>query len=96
MFEISERGDVEFVKRSDSTFIVYEKVRSTDPRLKPYRTWMDNVGTTADGSKTLKELFEGQKIYDFPKPVSLLKHLLSIGAPGDDDDFVLDFFAGSC
>jgi adenine-specific DNA-methyltransferase len=96
MLEISERGDVEFVKRSNSTFIVYEKIRSTDPRLKPYRTWMDNVGTTADGSKTLKELFEGQKIYDFPKPVSLLKHLLSIGSPGDDDDFILDFFAGSC
>jgi adenine-specific DNA-methyltransferase len=96
MLEISERGDVEFVKRSDGTFIVYEKIRSTDPRLKPYRTWMDNVGTTADGSKTLKELFEGQKIYDFPKPVNLLKHLLSIGSPGDDDDFVLDFFAGSC
>ena len=96
MLEISDRGNVEFEKRSDGTFIVYEKIRSTDPRLKPYRTWMDNVGTTADGSKTLKELFEGQKIYDFPKPVSILKHLLSIGSSGDDDELILDFFAGSC
>lgn len=44
----------------------------------------------------LKELFEGQNIYDFPKPVSLLKHLLSIGTLGDDDEIVFDFFAGSC
>lgn len=53
------------------------------------------MGTTADGSKTVKELFDGHKVYDFPKPVKLIKHLLSIGT-SEKEEIVLDFFAGSC
>ncbi len=95
MFEIVGRKDAEFVRRPNGTYIVYEKIRSTDPRDKPFRTWLTNVGTTADGSKTVKELFDGRKIYDFPKPVDLLKLLVSMGTIGTDD-IILDFFAGSC
>jgi adenine-specific DNA-methyltransferase len=94
MFDIVERGDAEFVKRPDGTYKVYEKIRSTDPRAKPYRTWMTDVGTTADGSKTVKELFDGRQVFSYPKPVKLLKHLIEMVAV-DDGDIVLDFFAGS-
>ena len=95
MFEIVERGDAEFVKRSDGTYIVYEKIRSTDSRFKPFRTWLTDIGTTADGSKEVKGLFEDRKVYDFPKPITLIKYLISIGTTSSDD-IVLDFFAGSC
>jgi adenine-specific DNA-methyltransferase len=95
MLDVVKRGEVEFVKRPDGTYVVHEKIRTTDPRYKPYRTWLADVGTTADGSKTVKELFDGQKVYDFPKPVQSLKHLVSIGT-SDDEDIVVDFFAGSC
>ncbi len=95
MMNIVHRGDVEFVKRPDGTYIAYEKVRSTDPRTKPYRTWLLKVGTTADGSKCVKELFHGLSIYDFPKPVELVRALIEMGTVGDSD-LVLDFFAGSC
>ncbi len=94
MFDIVERGDADFVKRPDGIYKVYEKIRSTDPRDKPYRTWMTDVGTTADGSKMVKELFDGKQVYSFPKPVKLLKHLIEMAAV-EDDDIVLDFFAGS-
>ena len=87
-------GNVEFVKRNNGTYVVYEKIRSTDPRSKPFRTWMTGVGTTADGSKLVKELFDGNKIFDFPKPVELLKTLVELGCI-DDDTIILDFFAGS-
>lgn len=95
MFEIVERGDVEYVERADGTFTVYEKIRSEDPRSKPYRTWLTDVGATADGSKTVKEIFYGKKVYNFPKPVDLIKRLLEMGTTGNDD-LILDFFAGSC
>lgn len=95
MFSIVERGDAEFVKRSDRTYTVYEKIRSTDPRFKPFRTWLTDVGTTADGSKNVKELFNDRKVYDFPKPTDLIKYLISIGTTSSDD-ISLDFFAGSC
>ncbi|PKL69881.1 MAG: site-specific DNA-methyltransferase [Methanomicrobiales archaeon HGW-Methanomicrobiales-1] len=95
LLALVEKGDVEFEKRPDGTYIAYEKIRSTDPRFKPYRTWLTDIGTTADGSKELKKIFDGKKVYDFPKPVSLLTNLLSIGS-NEEDDIILDFFAGSC
>jgi adenine-specific DNA-methyltransferase len=94
MLSIVERGDVEYSKRADGSFIVYEKIRSADPRFKPYRTWLTEVGTTADGSKEVKDLFDGRKLYDYPKPVALLRHLVRMGTVGDAG-IVLDFFAGS-
>jgi adenine-specific DNA-methyltransferase len=95
MLDIVERSDVDFVQRPDGTYIVYEKIRLTDPRSKPYRTWLLDVGTTADGSKAVKNLFDGKKVYDFPKPVELVKRLIEMGTI-NDDDIVMDFFAGSC
>lgn len=94
LLEIIKQGNAEFVKREDGTFTVYEKIRDQDPREKPYRTFLTDTGTTADGSKTVKELFGGKNVFDFPKPVDLIKHLLKVGLR-DDDDIVLDFFSGS-
>lgn len=95
MSEFVARGDLLFDPRNDGTYIVYEKIRSTEPRTKPYRSILTGVGTTADGSKTVKELFDGAKVFDFPKPLDLLKSLIKIGT-NSPDDIVLDFFAGSC
>lgn len=95
MFAAVKRGDCDFVRRDDSTYIVYEKTRSTDPRNKPYRTWLTGVGTTADGSKTVRDLFDNQKVFDFAKPVPLIRSLTSMGTLGEED-LILDFFAGSC
>ncbi len=56
-------------------------------------TIWDDVGTTTEGTKEVMQLFEGQKIFDFPKPVFLIKRILQIStAP---NDLILDFFAGS-
>ncbi len=43
--------------------------------------------------KGFKELFNNKKIYDYPKPINLIKHLLKIGS--SKDSIILDFFAGS-
>lgn len=95
MLDIVTRGDVEFEKRPNGTYIAYEKIRSTDPRQKPFRSWLNEVGTTADGSKAIKELFDDKKVFDFPKPLALIKQLLTIGSGKDDEEIILDFFCGS-
>ena len=95
MKKIVDDEDAEFVKREDETYIVYEKIRSTDPRAKPYRTWLKDVDTTADGSKEVKDLFDDKKVFSFPKPLVLSKTILKIGLNDNDDDIILDFFAGS-
>jgi adenine-specific DNA-methyltransferase len=61
----------------------------------PANLWNhENTGTTDQGSKILEELF-GLKIFDFPKPPSLIKRMMGIGTQPNDNEIVLDFFAGS-
>ena len=54
----------------------------------------DSVGMTQDGTKEITELF-GTKIFSFPKPVGLIKHLIGIATTRNNNAIVLDFFAGS-
>ena len=50
-------------------------------------------GRNRDGTIELAELL-GPKVFTNPKPIKLIRHLLSIGAK-DEDALVIDFFAGS-
>ena len=95
MTKLVEDNDVLFEPRADGTYVAYEKIRTAGPRYKAHRTLFTDVGTVAEGTATLKELFGGKSPFDFPKPVSLMKRLLQIGA-SEEDSIVLDFFAGSC
>jgi len=51
-----------------------------------------NVDTNEGASSELEILLKG-KYFDFPKPVSLIKHLINFCTL--NDDIILDFFAGS-
>ena len=93
MMALATGGDLIFEPRSDGTFIVYEKIRSADPRLIPYRSILSDVGVNADGTRVLKEMF-GKKVFESPKPIKLIAHLVSLVAT-DDEDIVLDSYAGS-
>ncbi|GAA8473962.1 site-specific DNA-methyltransferase [Helicobacter pylori] len=56
----------------------------------------DNVGTNETASKELLKLFDDNKIFNFNKPVSLIKYLISICSNNTNKgDIILDFFAGS-
>lgn len=55
---------------------------------------LDGVASNSDGTKDLKTLFpEVKKVFSYPKPVKLIKHLLKI--VDNKNAIVLDFFAGS-
>jgi adenine-specific DNA-methyltransferase len=78
-----------------------------EPRLKKFISEMEggmipksllknqDVGGTSVGRNDLRELFEdvSGSVFDNPKPVSLMLHLLKIAT--HKDSLVLDFFAGS-
>ena len=49
---------------------------------------------TQQGTADLVELF-GESVIQFPKPVALLKKLISMGSNGNQGHIILDFFAGS-
>ena len=92
MYEAVNKHNVEYSRRENGTYIVYEKIRSTDPRTKPYRTFLKDCGTTAEGTKQIKALF-GTKVFDYPKPIELVRNLLEMGS--EDGDIIIDFFGGS-
>lgn len=57
------------------------------------RSWIDNI-LTQDGKKNL-ELLGFENYFEYPKPVKLIKHFLTIVTSPKSEDIVLDFFAGS-
>ena len=58
----------------------------------PNDFWGIEYGTNQRASLEVESLFN-KRIFDFPKPVSLISNLLSIGM--DENTIVLDFFSGS-
>ena len=52
------------------------------------------VNTTEEAGKKLDELFGVDNIFDYPKPVSLIKYLINFNEK-KEDDIILDFFSGS-
>lgn len=52
-----------------------------------------NVDTTENAGRDLHELLGENKIFDYPKPISLIKYLLNFC--NNQDSIILDFFSGS-
>ncbi|AAF84770.1 methyltransferase [Xylella fastidiosa] len=57
-----------------------------------FTIWND-VGTATEATKELMAIFDGEKMFNTPKPVSLIERILSVAT--DKEAWVLDFFAGS-
>ena len=63
-------------------------------RAAPYKnTILDILNTHA--TIEFRKYFDGQKIFDTPKPVELIKHILKISTGYNENDIILDFFSGS-
>ena len=72
-------------------WVPFEKIRDAK-KMVGWTTWLNSVGYNSDGTALLKAIF-GTKIFDTPKPVSLVEWLISLHS--DEDGIILDSFAGS-
>ena len=72
-------------------WVPYEKIREKSKSI-GWGTWLDTYGFNADATRELKNIF-GKKPFETPKPLSLIKWIISLHA--DDNALVLDSFAGS-
>ena len=52
-----------------------------------------NVDTNENEGKRLKEIFDGKKVFDYPKPITLLNYIFNFSL--GENDILLDFFSGS-
>lgn len=88
-----ERGEFEFIKDSNNEWVLYQKIYASPDgkKVRKFTNIIDDAPAGA-GSKSIKELFDGQTYFDYPKPVNLIKKIISMI---DDEFVVLDFFSGS-
>jgi adenine-specific DNA-methyltransferase len=94
MFKASQNKDLIFEKRSDGTYIVYDKIRDESQREIAYSSLLiDSIYSNAAGTKELKLLFNDKIPFSYPKPMSLIKYFVNM--LNDDSSIILDFFAGS-
>lgn len=69
------------------------RILPTDERRKVYSTSIIEKGGTTIGRKDYEKIMP-ENTFSYPKPLSLINHLLTI-CKLEENDIVLDFFAGS-
>jgi adenine-specific DNA-methyltransferase len=88
IFDAIESDEIQFINGK-----IKIKARSK-LGIKPTTMWYDpEYNATAHGTNLLKKLFEGKKVFSYPKSVFTMQDLLQITL--DKNDTVLDLFAGS-
>lgn len=103
--DCSWKNDYEhYLKLVKDNRIVFGKTGDGGPQRKRFlweatergkvaKTWWDDVDTTTNGTQQLKKLFDGNVIFNNPKPVALLVKLIQLA--GGQDGIIMDFFSGS-
>jgi len=87
--------EVRKVKR-DGKFIYdafFKKYLTDDLRLKLPNIWIEKEFRNEVGTKELKKVFEGLKVFPYPKPEPTIKRVIECCTK--EGDMVLDFFLGS-
>ena len=83
------------VKKNKNKISIYKKQRpklGDLPTKKPKTIFYKPEYSSGNGTEQLRKLF-GSKVFPNPKPLALIKDLITIGS--DTDDIILDSFAGS-
>lgn len=78
-------------KKYDKGWVCYQKFYLEGRTKQPSNLWDDLEGNKK-ATREVKELLDG-KIFDFPKPVDLLRKCLNIS--DTSDEIIMDFFCGS-
>ena len=94
--EMVAGGHIEWqlmTKNGRTRWHAYQKFYLEGRLKQPSNLWKGLEGNKK-ATRDLRALFDGEKVFSFPKPVGLLRHILQIAAT-DKSSVVLDFFAGS-
>ena len=81
-----------FVKKVGKEYQVYRKIIREKNKAKTM--WLDaKYDANHHGTNLLKKLFDGKKLFSFPKSLYTLKDIQKLTT--SSDDIIMDFFAGS-
>ena len=85
----AESKDLEFIE-SNGSYKIYTKIRDFDKTIA--KDIITDI-STSQGTADIDAIGMDSRLFDYPKPVGLIKFLCAIAT--DDDSIVLDFFSGS-
>ena len=98
MAEMDEQGEIWFGSDGAATPSRKTFLADAKPGVSPVTIWPHReVGHNHEANNELKQLL-GQGVFSNPKPTRLIQRIVelaAVGNGGQDDDIVLDFFAGS-
>ncbi|GAA7606743.1 putative type III restriction-modification system HindVIP enzyme mod [Helicobacter pylori] len=77
--------------KNKNSILIFQKTRSSTTRAKSI--FWDKSMITKKGTDEIKILFNNGSIFDTPKPEALISRILEVST--NENDLVLDFFAGS-
>lgn len=94
--ELLQSGLIQFDKKDDDRIEAYKIIPSGYETSTAYASILisDIVKTTAYGSSEIINIF-GEKIFNYPKPTTLIKEFIHLATFGKKNSIILDFFAGS-
>ncbi|MGP3536412.1 site-specific DNA-methyltransferase [Microbacterium sp. RD1] len=93
--EMSRDGLIQWkrVQRPEGeTWHPFQKFYLEGRDKRPSNLWTDLEGNKK-ATRELRDLFDGEKVFDSPKPTALVERIIEVAT--DRDSLVLDFFAGS-
>ena len=90
--ELEKQGLIEWKKNGDDVWAVYQKFYLEGRLKQPGNLWTKVEGNKK-ATRDVRDLFDGKKVFDFPKPVGFIKKALQIST--NDSDLIFDFYAGS-
>ena len=93
MKALINEGLIDWVKDENGKWIPYEKIYydGDDVKILKNRSIYYNVAETGDATRLLTKMFGKKDVFPNPKPIELIKELIS----HSKNSIVLDFFAGS-
>lgn len=80
-------------KMREGGFQIVEKYRES--RMMARSVWWDKISNTERGTLLVKDIFDNEKIFDYPKPVEFIQRMLIMGTVNSESAIILDFFSGS-
>lgn len=90
--EMVAQGLIEWKQNRDGNWLPYQKFYLENRTKAPGNLWVDVEGNKK-ATRDIRNIFDTNKVFDFPKPLGVLSKILSIGA--NSDSIILDFFSGS-
>ncbi len=94
MLEMIRNNEVTFGKDGNSKPRRKRFLKDVKQGVVPQTIWKHSeVGHTQEAKQNLNKLFGGQRTFDTPKPIRLIERMIKIAS--NDEDFILDFFAGT-